>query len=587
VPGLDGEGMKYALDYYLKENLSLIPVPFKEKGAIIKWQEYQSRKATDEEIQKWFMNGHQTNLAVVCGAISENLVVLDCDTSDKFYELSSIICEKTGTTDIIDYTTIVRTSKGCHIYFKTDSPVKSMKFPNLDIKGEGGYVIGPPSIHPSGAEYKFISDTGVPPIRHIKSLKDIGIDVEQKPPEQQPTNQPGWVSQLLQGVGQGGRNDAGAKLAGYFRNIVPIDVLATILENWNLKNSPPLPPQELNQIIRSAERYQPRRDTNVINTTNNIYNRERDTRPSSVPKQNVTENVTENVTSLSDRIDDWVCHTSAWFDTSELDKELGIVSQKDKDNRRQVLCRLEEKKLIERHFKENKKWRFVNRQLEELNYKQLAVTTPLPIVMPLGISELVNLHQGNLVVLAGTTNAGKTAFALEIIRLNNTSPMACYYFYSEGGAHELRDRLDKCPGMSIEEWKFKLFSRATNFADVIAPDCLNVIDYLELTDDFYLVNKHLTDICNRIGTGLAVVCIQKKKLAEFARGGELSAEKARLYIALDEAEGQSNARAKIVKGKSWAKKGHNPNGQEATFHITDGWIESNNVGWGFKQEGEP
>lgn len=318
-----------------------------------------------------------------------------------------------------------------------------------------------------------------------------------------------------------------------------------------------------------------------VNIYKTIYVRDTDNLGINGTKNGTTGQ--DSGTPLAERIREWVSETSGWFLTEELDRDLGISNQSDKENRRKALLRLEESGVIERHEKQNKCWRFVNKELIELNYKQLAVTTPLPIVMPLGISNLVNLHAGNLVVLAGTTNAGKTAMALEIIKLNNNSPMPAYYFYSEGGANELRDRLDKCEGMAIEEWNFRLFSRSTNFADVIAPDCLNVVDYLEMTGDFWEVNKHLTDICNKIGSGLAVVCIQKKKDAIFARGGEFSAEKARLYVALDEAEGRNCAKALIVKGKSWAVKGYNPNKLEATFEIENGWIKGLVTDWHYSE----
>ncbi|MFC1847643.1 hypothetical protein ACFLW5_02385, partial [Chloroflexota bacterium] len=284
--------------------------------------------------------------------------------------------------------------------------------------------------------------------------------------------------------------------------------------------------------------------------------------------------------------EEWVRESSGWFETAELDRDLEIVTKLDRNNRRSFLLRLEIKGIIERHPKENKKWRFVNKELVELDYKHIANVSPLPVTMPLGIHKLVNLHPGNLVVLAGTTNAGKTAMALEIIKLNNVCPMPLYYFYSEGGANELRARLDNCEGMTIDEWNFRLFSRSTNFADVIAPDALNIVDYLEMTGDFYMVNSYLTAICNKIGNGLAVVCIQKKKDMTFARGGEFSAEKARLYLSLDEAEGRNSARVKIVKGKSWAVKSYNPNGLSATFRIDNGWIKDVIKNWHYETEPE-
>lgn len=569
-----------SLEFVKKEGLSFIPVPFKTKAATLKWEPYQKRKPTDEESAMWFGNGHSSNLAIVCGAVSGNLVVLDCDTEQKFFELVDIITDKIQTSDIFSWTPIVKTGKGYHIYLKTIAPLRSQKFPALDIKAEGGYVIGPGSIHPSGTEYKFVNEFP-PNIRVIDSLKDIGIDIEQK--TQEPTNQPGWVSELLRGVGQGGRNDAAAKLAGYFRNTQPPDVVETLLINWNLKNSPPLPDVELRQVIKSSERYQQRflKQGGERGTLGGIGG--------DVPQvshldtnshKNDTVNDTQNDTPMSTKIDEWIEDSHGlWFETQQLDNEMGIKTAQEKLNRRVHLGRLVDRKIIERHPKDVKRWRQITKDLVELDYKHLALTTPLDIELPLGLSLLTKIFPGNLFVIAGSQNAGKSAVALELIRLNNDKPMLCHYFYSEGGDAELRNRLDGCEGMDINEWNFRAFSRSTDFADVIVPGCLNVVDYLEVTDEFYSVADKLTAICNKNPDGFNVVCLQKNAGAKLGRGGSFSLEKARLYIAFDEADGANNAQAEIIKAKSWAVKGYNPNHLKTTFHIQNGWIENNAVDW--------
>ena len=63
--------------------------------------------------------------------------------------------------DIIENTWLAKTGKGYHIYLRVDSdkPVKIGKMAKVDIKGEGGYVVAPPSLHPSGKRYEFIRFT--------------------------------------------------------------------------------------------------------------------------------------------------------------------------------------------------------------------------------------------------------------------------------------------------------------------------------------------------------------------------------------------------------------------------------------------
>jgi len=125
--------------------------------ALISWEEYQHRLPKDEELHKWF-DDSKKNIAVICGKVSGNLVVIDFDNLDILPFLMkdiSVLQEKTLT---------ARTGKGLHIYFRADEKfIQTKRFENLkiDIKGEGGYVVAPPSIHPSGATYQFQGESNI------------------------------------------------------------------------------------------------------------------------------------------------------------------------------------------------------------------------------------------------------------------------------------------------------------------------------------------------------------------------------------------------------------------------------------------
>lgn len=118
--------------------------------------------------------------------------------------------------------------------------------------------------------------------------------------------------------------------------------------------------------------------------------------------------------------------------------------------------------------------------------------------------------------------------------------------------------------MAIEDWKFEALERSSDFQDVIRPDCINIIDYLEMTDELYLVNRYLTDIGHKIGTGLAIVALQKKQGAQFGRGQEFGLEKPKLYLSMDK------GKLTIVKGKSWAQSKVDPHGLSVTFKVIGG-----------------
>jgi Bifunctional DNA primase/polymerase, N-terminal/Primase C terminal 1 (PriCT-1) len=548
--------VQQAIDKYRNENLSFFPIPTRSKKAAIEWKCYQLRLPNEKEVSDWKTNG-TSNLAIVCGAVSGNLVVLDFDSHDKFLDYCALLQDKYNI-DLFGFTRVVTTARGNHVYFRLPIALKSAKFPQLDVKSEGGYVMAPPSIHPDGSEYK-CSNPDIP-IRKIENLKDVGIDVSQD--EQQRNSGP-----LENTIPEGQRNSALASLAGTMRRrgMSQDGIFAALLVENN-RCQPPLTETEIKAIVESVSRYQPN-NTNGNNTDMYKYNASQQSINESNRNKNATENATETQQEpLSKRVEDWIKTSGGrWFETPELDRDLGISSIADKNNRREIMLRFEERAIIERHAKIAKQFRFINKTLSIINFKTASGAGILPFKWPLQIEEYVNLFPGNLAVIAGATNAGKTALLLNVVYLNHQQfPMPIYYFCSEMGDLELKERLEQFEGMTIEEWNFKAIDRSTDFADVIVPDCLNIVDYLELTDELWAVNTHLTNIVRKLGSGLAIVALQKKEGARWGRGQEFSAEKSKLYLSMDK------NRLTIVKGKSWANKKVNPNGLRVEFNISKG-----------------
>jgi hypothetical protein len=198
------ESIQQAIDQYRSEGLSFFPIPTMSKEATIPWKVYQERQPTEDEIAHWKSNGNQ-NIAIVCGAVSGNLVVVDFDCHNRFHDYCALLQDKYNI-DLFSYTRIVRTARGNHVYFRLSDTIKSLKFPKMDVKSEGGYVMAPPSIHPLGSKYE-CSNPGIP-IRLINNLKEVGIDIPQIQEKPISTNKPGWVSELLNGVAQGSRDDS-------------------------------------------------------------------------------------------------------------------------------------------------------------------------------------------------------------------------------------------------------------------------------------------------------------------------------------------------------------------------------------------
>ena len=161
--------MKPNIDWHQLYDLgfNLIPVRVGEKIPAIQWAPYQNRLATLNEIAEWQRAGH--NAGIVTGAISK-LVVLDCDTPEAIAQAKDL--------GIPAGTVAVATAKGCHFYFRYPGfhvANKTRLRPGMDVRGDGGFVVAPGSVHPSGTIYAWIGhpawdEIGLPPEWLLESL---------------------------------------------------------------------------------------------------------------------------------------------------------------------------------------------------------------------------------------------------------------------------------------------------------------------------------------------------------------------------------------------------------------------------------
>lgn len=151
------------------QNIAVIPVHWRRKEPEVRWEPYQKRLPTGTEFARWFRPGRRTNAAVVCGW--RGLTVLDFDTMEGYREWKAWAITQAGKPrDVALASYAVRTARGIHVYtFVTDAPRKT-KFKWGDIQGAGGYVLIPPSVHPSGALYTPANDF---PILTVATLAEV------------------------------------------------------------------------------------------------------------------------------------------------------------------------------------------------------------------------------------------------------------------------------------------------------------------------------------------------------------------------------------------------------------------------------
>lgn len=192
----------------------MIPLRPRAKEPLIPWQAYQKRIAGEAEVRSWFTATPAANVGIVTGAVS-GLAVVDLDgpvglASGKRLLLTSPISALTG--------------NGMQLYFRDSGTVRNSvkSIPGLDLRGEGGYVVAPPSLHPNGKNYRW---SGSPLAGHLLTEFPTRLSRPSSSEDasnsgsrfEEPRNEKGWIAEALTGMRQGNIDDTLFKVCSRLR----------------------------------------------------------------------------------------------------------------------------------------------------------------------------------------------------------------------------------------------------------------------------------------------------------------------------------------------------------------------------------
>lgn len=264
----------------------------------------------------------------------------------------------------------------------------------------------------------------------------------------------------------------------------------------------------------------------------------------------------------------WVRRARGRFSAFVFAKENDLPNVHLRD---QILDELVRQRWIEKDEAQNNIYHRVDRTFTPMDWVNAEVEA-YPVWLPLGLNEKAVISPGNIIIVAGETNAGKTAFVLNVVYRNMASMGGAHEYIrllnSEMHPAEFKQRahgIDNRQGV----WdNLEVGSRTKDFHLVIEPNSLNVIDYLENLDNFWKVGEKIAQIHDALDSGIAIICLQKRIGERLARGGDFTQEKARLAVSLYY-DGFANY-MQITKCKFPASY-PNPNGQEIDFKIDHGF----------------
>jgi len=556
-----------ALKYKHQYGFSIVPIPSGQKGCVIGWKEFQTRQASDDEIKEWWANEPDANIGVVTGDISDNLAVFDID----YYKDGKVLAIMQEIFADYDYPISLTPSGGQHWWFRMDKQINDFTpvVDGLDFRNLGLIVL-PPSVGANGNKYSWefkLKDIERPTLPQdiISIVKQRFNATEQSNSEALALSKDIAFSSTPPIKGESALKDYSIKVYKYIDKSYRYKDKALIVEGG----------QEHVPFYFSSGR----RDTDMFTVVNALSKNGNDpglmvevlTRLMFTWGEHGSDWIAKKIKSaikrqshegLTDRIKEWVLRTKGVFWGTDVDKDLNLGTREDKHYRSKILRRLVKDGIIERVGTRNGQFRLIDNSLEEMDWRSAEISNYYDLKMPLGLHNLMNFYPKNIMVVAGAPNAGKTSFVLNIACMNRDKEI--HYFNSEMGPEELRQRLYEFEDLTESAWDHvKFYDRSGNFSDVIRPNGLNIIDFLEITTDFFMIAEQIRKIHDKLDKGVAVICLQKKKGAEMGRGAEFSLEKPRIYFSLD------FQKLKIVKCKNY-KHGCNVNGKEIEFRLING-----------------
>jgi len=247
--------MKHRSAEYYARNFKwhVFPVKNRDKTPLTR-NGVKDATLNQEQINKWWNKLPDSNIGISTGR-SSGFIVIDIDEGGE--DSLRILTEQYE--PLPETVEAITGSGGRHILLKYPCSFKGtirnkVNFiPNVDIRGDGGYIVSPPSLHKSGQTYEW-EVSSRPEEIEISTIPDwlLKLLVEPKGEQINKKSSIYWTS-LINGVNEGGRNQATASLTGYlFRKYVDPILVFKIIQLWNTeRNNPPLDDAELIKTIDS------------------------------------------------------------------------------------------------------------------------------------------------------------------------------------------------------------------------------------------------------------------------------------------------------------------------------------------------
>ena len=229
--------------------------PLRSGSKLPVWARWQERATTDPQIiSNTWKQSPDAGIGIATGAAS-GVIVIDGDHRHGGDDTLASLEREHGE---IPPTWRCLTPGGLHLYIRHPGGHVGNRvglWPGIDLRGDGGYVVAPPTALADGRSYVWEVGNGphglapiVAPTWLLDRIRPAAGPAVAHPPDF-------WRTLVSDGVDQGGRNHAVAQVAGHLlRRLDPYVALELVLA-WNARRCrPPLSDYEVTRTVDSIAR---------------------------------------------------------------------------------------------------------------------------------------------------------------------------------------------------------------------------------------------------------------------------------------------------------------------------------------------
>lgn len=510
---------------------------------------FRERIASHEEIESWWKANPKYNIGIITGKLS-NLFVVDHDKHKPEYSENEAL---KYIPDNIITTTCTTPSGGEHQYFLFSGAegmtIKAGFAPAMDYRGEGGYVVAPPSVNGNGNAYRWVEgltpDECPPAVLEVSFLKIITNSIYGDVTKSDVSPEHLVTAVTKRYIWEDGKRDDNL----YY--------VAQCLKDCGAEND------YISQVLRAIMLSW--KEVNEAWITEKV--------------KSATDRLARKDRNWQEDVDRFIAVTDGSFSVTDCYHALQAVTKLDKGAVRIALNR-RKNKAIQKVGSKDGVYSKLDQNMEFLTFddkKEVAY----PVTLPMVLDSLVEISSGNIILVAGEYNSGKTTFLLNVL-CDNKNKVPIRYLSSEMDSSEFKKRF-RGFGLPLDFWKpddltdYVKLKKNNDYHHCLKPDGLNIIDYLEFRDsDYTLGAEIMRQIHDALGKGICIVGIQKKEGTRLPRSGDLVLEKLRLAISLTKYPGERELIvAEILKGKM--PRMGKCDGKKAMYEIKD-------LGSRFKEE---